>query len=103
MVGNPETALAPRVPFLKAPVTAPILCPHGKPFDSISPHGIADAGRFWHMNRAVRRDLDFRLDDIFIPIALARRNISRKRETRERRQRDVVRPSNTCLQHSSAP
>ena|SRR5580692_820285 len=81
----------------------PITCSNGQLVDSIAPDGVAEAGSLRHMNRALRRDLNFGLDDIFIPVSLACGNISWKRETHERRHRDVVRPPNTGLQHSAAP
>jgi hypothetical protein len=81
----------------------PITCANGQLVDSIAPNGVAEAGSLRHVNRALRRDLNFGLDDIFVPISLARGNISRKRETRERGHRDVVRPPNTSLQHSATP
>src|SRR5579859_2630386 len=66
-------------------------------------HGIADAGRFGNVYGAPRCDFDLRLDDVFVPIALARGNVAGKCEPCERRHRDVVRSAYPCFQHSSAP
>ena len=49
------------------------------------------------------RDLDFRLDDVFLPVALRRRNITGKLEIGQRRQCHIVGAADSRLQHPSAP
>ncbi len=45
-------------------------------FDAVHSRRVADAGRGGNANRALRRNLHFRLDDVFRPIAAAGGNIA---------------------------
>src|ERR1700676_2205626 len=77
--------------------------PHGKFFDTVAARVVADARPRRHANRALRRDGHFRLDDVLVPVAPARTDVAGQREIRKRRERNVMRPADTRLQHSAAP
>src|SRR5690348_4575888 len=64
---------------------------------------IANAGGGWNVNRSARGDFDFGLDDIFVPVALARGDVARKSKARERGHRDIVRAANSGFEHAAAP
>src|SRR5579871_4466824 len=63
----------------------------GERVDEIHLHVEADAGPGGHGDRAAVRHHDFRLDDVFDPVTLAGRDVSRQREVGQCRERDVVR------------
>ena len=42
-------------------------------------------------------------DDIAVPIARTRRQVTRQREVRKRRESDVVRPADSRFEHATAP
>jgi len=54
-------------------------------------------------DRATRANHDRRVDDVFFPVTLARRNVTGQRESSERRHRDVVRAPDARLEHAAAP
>ena len=60
-------------------------------------------GRGRNADRPLRRNFDFRLDDVFGPVALAGGNIARKRKVWQRRHRDVVRAPDARFEHAAAP
>src|SRR5580700_10385246 len=77
--------------------------PHGKLFDAVAPRLEANARPRRHANRAPRRDGHFRLDDVLVPVAAAGTDVAGQGEVRQRRKRNVMRPSNSGFQHSPAP
>src|SRR5260370_42632644 len=56
-----------------------------------------------HRNGSLWTHLDLRRHDVLRPITLRRRDIPRKPEIRQSRERNVVRPSNAGLEHPPAP
>src|SRR5580704_2518788 len=77
--------------------------PHRKFFDVFAPRLEANAWPRRHANRPLRRDRYFRLDNVLVPIPTAGADVARQRKVRQRRERNVMRPPDTRLQHSSAP
>src|SRR5580693_1798444 len=55
---------------------------NGEFLDEVEPRFETDARTRGHANGALRRDRDFRSDDVFVPITLAGRNITGKRKIR---------------------
>ena len=55
---------------------APVAAADGDFLNTIPLHGVAKAWSFWHPNSALFCNFNRRFDNIFAPIALARRNIS---------------------------
>src|ERR1700733_2088936 len=77
--------------------------PHRKFFDAFAPRLEANAWPRRHANRPLRRDRHFRLDDVLVPVAAAGTDVPRQREVGQRRERNVMRPADTRLQHSPTP
>src|SRR5260370_20930282 len=75
----------------------------GELLDAIKARGIANSWRGGHTDGAFWRDLDFRLDDVFGPIAAARGDVSGQREIRQRGHGDVVRAADAGFEHATAP
>src|ERR1700741_631769 len=75
----------------------------GECLDAIEARGVADSWRRGHTNCALGRDFYFRLDDVFGPIAAARRDVAGKREIRQRRHGDVVCATDARFQHTATP
>ena len=64
---------------------------------------VAETRLVANRDSAPRRGLDGRLDDVALPVPLARRNVARQHEIRQRGQRHVVRSPHARLQHPAAP
>jgi hypothetical protein len=89
------------------------LCHRFKGFDAllanrqsvhqISPHLIAAARSIGNSDLARRGDRNFRLNDVFFPIAGGSGYIAGQSEVLQCRQRDIVRAADAGLQHSAAP
>ena len=66
-------------------------------------HVITEARSLRDANGALRRDGDFGLDDVFGPVALARRNVAWQCVSRKRGDGDIVSASDAAFQHAAAP
>src|SRR6266849_10429890 len=64
---------------------------HGQLLDALKLRRKADARPIRHANRPLRGNRYFRLDDVLMPIAPARRHVTRQNEIGQRGKRDVVR------------
>src|SRR5215813_4287637 len=85
------------------------LCPlahffsHGEPVEALQIYFEADPGFLRRQNRALWSHGNRRVDDIFFPVASARRYITRQSKARLRGHRNVMSSSDARLEHSSAP
>src|SRR6185437_1387748 len=59
------------------------------------------AGR--RLNRSLAAHSDGRVDDVFFPITAGGRDIARERESRKRRESNVMRATDASFEHSAAP
>ena len=75
----------------------------GERGDAVEAGREADAGGGRDVDGAVRRHSDFGIDDVFLPVALARGDIAGEREVRKRRQGDVLSAADAGFEHPSAP
>src|ERR1700738_94619 len=82
----------------------------GQPFfanrqflDCVQPWLISDARTHGHAHGSLRRDRHFRVDNIFMPVPLARGHVARQSEVWQRRYSNIVRAPNPRLQHAPAP
>src|SRR5882762_8766907 len=64
---------------------------------------IAESGRGGDLNCAAGRDFDGWVDDVLFPIAFAGGNIAGQRVAGQGRDRDIVSPADTALEHAAAP
>src|SRR5437588_11045653 len=81
-----------------------LLAAHREILDPVAIHAHTDAwgvARNW--NQAVRVHGPFRRDDVPVPVTRAGREIAGKGEVRQRCQRDIVRTTDSTLEHSTAP
>src|SRR6478672_11405361 len=76
---------------------------NGKFLDEVGPHFESSPNGFRYLNFARSRNRNFRLYDVFRPVTAGCGNISRQAEVFQRGQSDVVCPSNSSLEHSTAP
>src|SRR3984957_6689907 len=81
----------------------PVLLAHGKFFYAITPHHETQARALRHTDRALRSDFHPRVDDIFVPITAAGRDVAGKSEARQSGHGNVMRAPDSRLQHSAAP
>src|SRR6267378_571674 len=81
----------------------PVVAAHGDFLDVIALYRIAQAWRVRHVDRAIRSNFHRGFDDVFVPVAVACRNITRQSETRKRGHRNVVGAADTGFQHASTP
>lgn len=58
---------------------------------------IASARGIWDCDQSFGANLDLRIDDVFLPVALGSRNISRQRKIGQRGHSDVVHASDASL------
>src|SRR5579859_5592953 len=65
--------------------------------------GKTKSRRLRHTNSALRAHRDFRVDDVFAPIAAAGGNVSRQSESGERRHGNIVRAPDARFEHAAAP
>src|SRR5215472_479526 len=77
--------------------------PDGEFFDQVEPRLESDAGPRGNANRPLRRDGDFRSDDVFRPITLAGGHVARKRKIWQRGERNIVSAPDAGFEHASAP
>src|SRR2546422_10897473 len=75
----------------------------GPAFNEVTADMIAESGRGGDLNRAAGGDFDGRIDDVLFPIAFVSGNIAGESVTGQGRDRDVVRPTDTTLQHATTP
>src|SRR3989449_8013636 len=75
----------------------------GAALDQIEARREADAGPVGNAYGALRRDADFRLDDVFAPITAARGDIARERKIRQRGEGNVVGAPDARFEHPAAP
>ena len=76
---------------------------HGDLFDEIALYRVTKTGINGNADGALVGDFDGRLDDVFIPITVAGRNISRQGEARQRRHSNVMGPADSGFEHSATP
>src|ERR1051325_4304728 len=76
---------------------------NGQFFYQIETRFEADSWTAWNANRSLFGYRNFRLDYIFLPVALARGNVAGQRKIRKRRQRNIVSAANSGFQHTAAP
>src|ERR1700722_1639201 len=57
--------------------------PLRKRLDAVDPRLVADARSRWHTNRATAGDFNFRLNDVFVPIASTSRHVTWKIKIRQ--------------------
>src|ERR1700686_4610685 len=72
-------------------------------FNGVQPRLVSDSRTRRHANGSSRRNRDFRLDDVFMPITAACSHISRQREIWAGGYRNVVRAPDPRFQHTAAP
>src|SRR6267378_1687049 len=72
-------------------------------FDQVVANMVTESWRGGDLNRAARRDLDGRIDNVLFPIALAGGNIARQGIAGQGRDGDVVDAPNAAFQHTAAP
>src|SRR6266568_8164969 len=72
-------------------------------FDALAARFETDAGTRGYANRTLRRDRNFRIDDVFIPVAFAGSNITREGEIGKGRECDIVRAADAGFEHAAAP
>src|ERR1700730_3391964 len=103
--GTPSSVALPARHFESEGIKSrnPAVLTNGQLFDLFSANAVTEARCLWHAYRSRRADLNFRLDDIFVPIPLARRDISRQYEPRKCRHGNIVGAPDTRFQHSPAP
>src|SRR5437588_50885 len=77
--------------------------PRYKLLNPLSADRVTDSRRGWYLNRPIRHYFHLGLDHIFIPIALAGGNISRKHKSRQSGHRNVVGAPDAGFQHPAAP
>src|ERR1700730_2871522 len=75
----------------------------GPAFDQVAANMIAESGRGGDRNRAAGGDFYRRINDVFLPIALAGRYVSGQRVAGERRDGDVVGSTDAGFEHAAAP
>jgi len=81
----------------------PTLCADSELINQLRTHSISEARSLGHVNCAACGHLHFRLDDVLIPVALAGGNVAWKSKCWECGHGDIMCPSNSGLQHPSAP
>src|SRR5690242_18417765 len=91
------------LPLRYGDCAAPRVAANRQLLDAIQPDRISDARPRRYVDRTLCRDLNFRLDDVFAPVALARGGVPRQREALECGHGDVVRAPDAGLEHSAAP
>src|SRR5215471_3276324 len=64
---------------------------------------VSEAYGLGRRNRSFRRNLDLGLDNVFMPVAVAGRNVPGQLEIRQSRHGDIVSASDTGFQHPTAP
>src|SRR5215472_13206272 len=72
-------------------------------FDEVESRLEADSGPRGHANCPLGRYGDFRRDNVFRPVALARRHVARKREIWQSGESNIMRAPDAGLQHPAAP
>ncbi len=72
-------------------------------FDEIESRFETDARTHGNADRSLRRDGDLGRNNVFGPVAVAGRHVTRKREIGERRERNIVRPADAGFKHPAAP
>ncbi|SRR6266481_6961035 len=82
---------------------SPVVPAHGDFLDVIALYRIAQAWRVRHADCALRGNFHCGFDDVLVPVAVARRDITRQSETRQRRHRNVVGAANPGFQHAPTP
>src|ERR1051326_6546247 len=82
---------------------SPLLFADGESFDSFDVETEAQTRSGRREDGAVARHVDGWVNDVLFPVPRTRRDISRKRESRQRRHGDVVSASDTGFQHAAAP
>ena len=81
----------------------PLVAVRGELLHSVTHDAIAKPWSLGHADRSLLRYFDGWFYDVFVPVALARRDITRERKPRERRHRNVVGAADTGLEHASTP
>src|SRR5690348_8977318 len=76
---------------------------NGPSFDEVVADMIAESRSLRDLDCTLRRDGDFRFDDVFHPIARAGGNVARHRITRQSRDSDVVGATDAALEHAATP
>src|SRR5687767_13913529 len=77
--------------------------PDGEVLDTVDVDADAQSGRRRHVDHAVAIHGPLRRHDVSLPIPRARTEVARKAEVRQGRQRHVIRPPYSALQHAAAP
>src|SRR5579864_2644650 len=76
---------------------------HRQLLDSFPADGITEARPRRNGDRPICTDFDFRIDNVFLPVAPARGDIPRQGEAGQCGHRDVVRAANSGFQHPPTP
>ena len=76
---------------------------YGPVFDQFMAHVITESWSLRDANRALRRDGDFRFDEVFCPVALAGRNIAGQRVAGKRGNSNIVSAADAAFKHAAAP
>ena len=79
------------------------LLPHRQLFDPLQIGRVPQPRRLGNVNRPLRAHRNFRVNDVFGPIALAGGNITGQGESRQRGHGDVVGAADAGLEHAAAP
>src|SRR5215469_18359235 len=79
------------------------LLAHRELFDQVLADAVAGAGAVGDGNRALGRNLDLGVDDVFFPIAPGGGDVPRETEVFERGEGDVVGAPDAGFEHASAP
>src|ERR1700732_1938538 len=75
----------------------------GKRLDAVNARCVADTRGRRDANRALTRHLNFRLNNIFVPISSTSRHITRKFKIFEGGHSNIVRAADAGFQHAAAP